>query len=129
MRPRSRSNKRSSETSSRGPLITIQLSEGEARSVGTGYRVFVVLLVGRRWAQLFAPATLRRIALPRPAFDRFASEARGCRSARVASIIRRNLGIAKRTELARFDRARPWARAAIARLEAAAGSAGRSARQ
>ena len=47
----------------------------------------------------------------------FAIETRSCKLARVSSIIRRNLALAKRSELTCFNRARPWARAAIAKLE------------
>ena len=101
-----------------GPLVTIKLDDDEARGIGIGLRVFVLLVARRRWAQLFSPATLHRTRMPRSTFERFALEARGCRPTRVASIIRRNLTIAKRIELARFNRARPWARAAITKLEA-----------
>jgi hypothetical protein len=81
----------------------VEVYVDEAR-IGCGYRRFVVLSIGRKWALLFHAPTLHQVK-----FDRgtLATSARSIESAptAVATIIRRNLKTAKRFVLKHSPRA------------------------
>jgi len=77
------------------PIVQLYVDEP---STGTGFRRFVVLSVGPKYAVLFHPATLSTLRVERPTFDRWATPARSSRPRAIAAIIRRNMRQADRLE-------------------------------
>jgi hypothetical protein len=93
------------------PAVMVELFIDEART-GAGFRRFVVLSVGSKWALLFHVPTLHQIKVDRATFDSRA-RATDFNAATVAKIIRRNLATYERLKFQHSPRVAKLALSAI----------------
>jgi hypothetical protein len=91
------------------PMVEMFVNEPR---IGCGFRRFVVLSVGPRWAFLFHAPSLQQLKVDRVTFDRHARQTEFNQST-VGTIIRRNLEQAERNQIRHSPRAAKFALSAI----------------